>query len=164
MGGDVKARQVDYQLMTRPGTLPVQHGAQVFRFPRSLAVLGMVSAILFMVLAWVDPEVLVDPVGRHPVAWIVVACIPLCIAFASAYWWRYSLVVGDTYMSVGSFRRRRFPISDIASINVWIGRGRVAVITFKDGGKIRIQSYLPRFDQLIVLLRERAGLAKPVWE
>ena len=97
--------------------------------------------------------------------WLMAACISLCIVLASIYAWRYSLVVGDSDINVSSFGRKRFLISEISAINVWPGKGgRGAVIAFKNGEKLRFPSYLNRFDPLVALLREKAGLAKPVWE
>jgi hypothetical protein len=135
--------------------------AQVFCFPRRLTVFGMVLA--FLLLPWA----LADPGNQHVViwGWLMFACIPACIVLASIYAWRYSLVVGEGDINVGSFSRKHFLISEITAINVWIGKGaRNAVITFKSGEKVTIPSFLDRFDQLVALLRKKAGLAKPVWE
>lgn len=99
--------------------------------------------------------------ATHPKWWGWLLFLPLfaAIVFDGISSYRYALTVAGNRISMASFEPGEYLVSDITAVNVWVAKGgRIAVIAFSDGRKIRFSSRLVNFDELVQTLREKAGL------
>ena len=75
---------------------------------------------------------------------------------------RYALSVEGDRITVGSFKRAQYFASRITALNVWeFNGGHIAVVDLADGSRFHFPSRLRGFDELVRLLREKAGLPAP---
>jgi hypothetical protein len=135
--------------------------AQRFSYPRPLIYLLMFSAPLIVV--W--PLFHRSPKDMTVLQLLLSSCWLLSGALYSVYLWRYAIVVDGNNLYIDGFSRKRYIISDITAINMLSSKsGRQANILFRYGMKITIYNQLSRFDELIELLKEKSGIAKPISE
>jgi hypothetical protein len=135
--------------------------AQRFSYPRPLIYLHVSFALLIVV--W--PLFHASPKDMTALPLLLSSCWLLGTALCSVYLWRYAIVVDGNNLYIDGFSRKRYIISDITAIDMLPSRsGRNANILFRYGMKITIYNQLSRFDELIALLKEKSGVAKPISE
>ena len=127
----------------------------------------MIAYLLFIAASVFEILLLVDDKSRsmQPIAWLITEPLPISMIFFGIYTIKYSCLVDDNSIIVTAFRQSQYPLADITSIEVVIGKGaRFAVVKFKDGRKVSFPNYMDGFNAIVELLRRKTGLAKPRWE
>ncbi|GLQ99150.1 hypothetical protein [Dyella mobilis] len=135
---------------------------RVFRASRFLSVLLGGLAVIFAVAMFLSNDGHVLPLG-----YVLGGMVPVAIAAASVFAWRYGVCVGDTTIEAGVFRRTSYALKDATSIDVQRTKvGRVAAVRFSDGRILRFDQNLVGFDDLLSLISQRSSLPvrKPVWD
>ena len=102
--------------------------------------------------------------GLHPKwrGWLLYAPLFLYLLVEGIRKVSYSLTVEGDRLTVGSFKSNQYCMSKIATVNVWNAKGgRIAVVVFTDGNRFSFSDHLQGFDDLVGLLRTKAGLLSP---
>ncbi len=100
--------------------------------------------------------------GLHPKwwGWLLYSPLFLYLIFEGVRKVSYSLIIDGDRITVGSFKSTQYSVSKIATVNIWNAKGRrIAVVAFADGSRFSFSSHLQGFDDLVGLLRTKAGLA-----
>jgi hypothetical protein len=83
--------------------------------------------------------------------------------FAGIYFFRYQVKVTDTSMTIGAFRRRVIPFSEVIDYDVLSGgRSPELWVYLKDGKKLKFSGLLSDFDELVGMVNSHMeGLPGP---
>jgi hypothetical protein len=94
--------------------------------------------------------------------WLLYSPLFLYLVFEGVRKINYSLTIDGDHITVGSFRATQYSASKITAVNIWDAKGgRMAVVSFADGGRFHFSSRLEGFDHLVRLLRTKANLPTP---
>ena len=77
---------------------------------------------------------------------------------AAAFFFRYRVVVTDTALTLGAFRRQAYPFEDIVDWDVVGDRNRELLIYLRDGSKLNVSAMLCDFDGLVGLVNSHMAL------
>lgn len=79
------------------------------------------------------------------IAFGIFALLPLIGAY---YFRKYRLVIDGPRVMVGAFRKRQFEVSDIAHLELQVGRGAELRLRLHDGTKVNVSGLVTDFDEL----------------
>jgi hypothetical protein len=78
---------------------------------------------------------------------------------ASVYFFRYRIVITDTTLTIGAFRRRQFSVEDIIDWDVIRGnRSSELVIYLRSGEKLRISGLVADFDEVVGMVNSHMAI------
>jgi hypothetical protein len=82
--------------------------------------------------------------------------------FMAIFLFRYQVKITDTTMTVGAFRRRVIPFSQVIDYEVISARSSVLWVYLKDGTKFQLSGMLSDFDELVGMVNSHMeGLPGP---
>ena len=122
-----------------------------YRFSKRLALLQFSAAFAMVIALYLNAQ---------PRIWGWLLFLPffLFVILQAVRTYRYSLTINGDNITLVDIERARYPVSDIAAINVWPAKGdRIAVVTFSDRRKFSFPGHLEGFDDLVALLRNASS-------
>ena len=125
-----------------------------YRYSKRLALLQFTAALIMVFALYINAQ---------PSIWGWLLFLPffLFVVLQAVRTYRYSLTIHGNSITLVDFECAKYPISDIAAINVWPAKGdRVAVVTFSDRRKFSFPGHLEGFDDLVALLRNASSNVK----
>lgn len=133
-----------------------------FRFPAALPYLEAIVACLLTAALFIPGR----PAHQISAAIVVpTSILSLAILFLAARTYFYTLTVGQDEIVVRVFNSTTYKLRDAVKIEVVAGRGaKVAEVSFRDGRRLSIPSYLRGFPSLVATLRTLTNLPKKAWE